>query len=633
MKTKVLLIILALTGSVSFGQKKLADKFYKNFAYIKASELYEDAVKKGDSSEHVLTRLGDCYYNNSNVEKAAMWYSAALKKYPKLNAEYIYKYIQTQRSLGQYAEANKWLKSFKDIQEDDSRSSMDVSDLSTYTDLASTANVYIEAKNLDINTSYSDFGGIEANGILYFASSRNTSGKIYKWNEQPYLDIYQATISKNDDETSIGEVDFIKADDINTDYHESSMAISNDGKTVYFTRNNVTKRNRLDYDKKGTSHLKIYKASLDEGTWVDIEELPFNDDVFSTGHPALSPDNKQLYFVSDREGGFGQTDIYVVDLLEEEQFSEPRNLGANVNSEGREMFPFIAEDNTLYYSSDGFINLGLLDIFKSNILNDNTAKPENMGAPFNSGSDDFAYVVNSNNETGYFSSNREGGKGDDDIYSFAAYECKQVVEGTVRNSETQEPIGNATVKLIDETGKIQISVTTDINGYYMFDADCDKTFTVLGSKTDYKDDLKPVVTSSENAVKHRVDLNLVPLIKDNQIVINPIFFDFDKSNIRTDAQYELEHIIDVMREHPNMVIKLESHTDSRGGDRYNMRLSDRRAKSTRDYILSRGIDASRIESAIGFGETQLLNECANRVKCTKEQHQLNRRSYFYILKQ
>ena len=167
----------------------------------------------------------------------------------------------------------------------------------------------------------------------------------------------------------------------------------------------------------------------------------------------------------------------------------------------------------------------------------------------------------------------------------------------------------------------------------MFDADCDKTFTILGSKTDYKDDIKSVSTTSENNFKHQVNLNLVPLIKDNQIVINPIFFDFDKSNIRTDAQYELEHIVDVLREHPNMIIKLESHTDSRGGDRYNMRLSDRRAKSTRDYILSRGIDASRIESAIGFGETQLLNECANRVKCTKEQHQLNRRSYFYILNQ
>ena len=631
MKTKVLCIILVLAGTMAFGQKKLADKFYKNYAYIKASELYEEAVNNGDDSEHVLTRLGDCYYNNSNSEKAAMWYKRALDKYPKINPEYIYKYIQTQRSLGNYEEANTWLQKFKELQGEDSRTSIDI-DLSIYEDLSSLEQVYIEVTNLDINTNYSDFGLIENNGKVYFASTRNADSKIYKWNEQPYLDIYEATVSEANGVKTFSNVDFIKASDVNTDYHEASVAITNDGKTLYFTRDNVNKRNKLDYDKKGTSHLKIYKATLENGSWEHIEELPFNDDVFSTGHPALSKDDKQLYFVSDRDGGYGQTDIYVVDIMEDGSYSDPRNLGANVNTEGREMFPFVAKDNTLYFSSDGYINLGLLDIYKSDIINNPSSEPENLGAPFNSGYDDFAFIIDSETETGYFASNREGGKGNDDIYSFTAFECKQIVNGIVRNSETMEPIAGATVQKIDESGKIVEEVTSAQNGSYQFEVDCDKTYTILGKKEDYKDDLKEVTTTSENNKEHQVDLNLIPLIKADQIVINPIFFDFDKWNIRTDAQYELENIVDVMRAHPDMVIKIESHTDSRGTHRYNMKLSDRRAKSTRDYLLSRGIDPNRIESAIGYGESQLLNECADGVRCSEEKHQENRRSYFYILK-
>ena len=406
---------------------------------------------------------------------------------------------------------------------------------------------------------------------------------------------------------------------------------------MYFTRDNVNSRNKLNYDKKGTTHLKLYKATSEGDAWENIEELPFNDEVFSTGHPTLSPDNSKLYFVSDREGGFGQTDIYVVDINSDGSYGDPENLGENVNTQGREMFPFVAKDSTLYFSSDGYLNLGLLDIFKSNILKGDTSEPENLGAPYNSGYDDFAFFIDSDDEDsyGYFSSNRsDGGSNDDDIYGFNAYKCKQTIEGIARDSKTNDVLSGVEVRLIDETGKVLSTLTTGEDGAYKFeDVECNTTVTVVGSKQDYKEDQKVVTTDDENDKINTADLTLEPLINDNQIVINPIFFDFDKWNIRTDAQYELENIVDVMRNHPNMVIKIESHTDSRGSDRYNMKLSDRRAKSTRDYIISRGIEASRIESAIGYGESQLLNKCSNGVRCTKEEHQLNRRSYFYILKE
>lgn len=614
-------------------QKKLADKFFDNYSYIKAIELYEEAVKKGDSSEHVLTRLGDAYYNNSKSKEAALWYGKAVNKYNNVNPEYIFKYIQSLRSIKNYTEADKWLVKFKTLQNDDSRvKDFDANNLDIYQDLASTENVVVKIENMPFNSEFSDFGGYSAEGKLYFASARDIDvKKRYGWNAEPFLDMYYVTVTDQDGKREFGEAEFINSSKINTAYHEASITISNDGQTMYFTRDNVDRRNRLDYDRKGTSHLKLYKATLEDGNWKNIVELPFNDDFFSNGHPTLSPDNTKLYFVSDREGGFGQTDIYQVDILENGKYGEPVNLGAKVNTAGREMFPFIAKDNTFYFSSDGYLNLGLLDIYKSNIINDDNAEPENIGAPYNSGYDDFAFYMNDGSRTGYFSSNRPGGKGSDDIYSFNAEPCKQKIEGIVRNSKTNDPLANAEVKLINKSGKIIATLMTSDTGSFQFDADCDKNYTVLGRKTDYKDALKEVTTNSENGEVNTADLYLVPLIDDNQIVINPIFFDFDKWNIRTDAEYELEHIVDVMRAHPNMVIKIESHTDSRGSDSYNMKLSDRRAKSTKDYILSRSIAKERIESAIGYGETQLLNQCSNGVKCSSEEHQLNRRSYFYIL--
>ena len=623
MKIKVL-FILFLSCSLASAQKTIGDKFFEKYAYVKASEFYENAYKDGDDSKHVLLRLGDCYYNNSNSEKAVYWYKIALEKYSNIDPEYVLKYIQALQSQGSYDEADQWL---DQLNEPNRKTSDKIKTI------ISTEEKFVAIKSLDINSEYSDFGAYIHNGKLFFASTRNlsndTGNKIYGWNQEPFLDLYEATIS-NDGE--IGDIGLIKASNLNTRYHESSIAITNDGKTLYFTRDNVDRRNRVAYDQEGTTHLKIYKATLKGESWGDIEELPFNNDIYSTGHPALSVDNKKLYFVSDRDGGFGLTDIYVVDILEDGTYGEPSNLGENVNTKGREMFPFIAKDSTLYFSSDNYINIGLLDIFKSDILKDKNAKPENLGAPYNSGDDDFAFYIDSDNKKGYFSSNRSGGKGKDDIYSFTIYPCTQTIKGFTRDRKTNEILSDVVVKLIDDSGKIINEVSSSDTGEYRFEnVECDKDYTVLGSKPDYKDDIQNVRTSKTKHTDSEVDLFLVPLINNCEIVINPIFFDFDKWNIRADSKVELEHIVNVMNEHPQMSIKIEAHTDSRGSDRYNMKLSSRRAQSTKDYLISRGIDASRFESAIGYGETQLVNECNDNTKCSEVRHQENRRSHFYIV--
>lgn len=642
MKSKFLILLFALSSTYMVAQEKLADKFFSNYGYVKAAELYEEVLKKGDTSLHVLTRLGDCYYNNSNSDKAAYWYDLALELYghDEVHPEYLYKHIQSLRSQSKFDDAHEWMKKFTDIQNDDSRGKRyNPEHIAKFDELSKTENnKVVKLVNLPINSKYSDFGSFIHDGQLYFASSKGAdSKKVYNWNEEPFLDIYQVEVNTDADSTTYGSSSFINGDKVNSDFHEASIAITKDGKTMYFTRDNVSKSaKKLKYDNKGTTHLKLYKATFDGEKWADVIELPFNDDIFSTGHPALSADEKQLYFVSDREGGVGGTDIYVVDI-DGDSYSEPRNLGDKINTEGREMFPFVAQDSTFYFSSDGHINLGFLDIFKSNIIKDDNAEPENLGAPYNSGFDDFAFFLNDsddeNESTGYFSSNRPDGQGSDDIYSFDASLCVQTITGTTRNLTNNDVIPGSTVKLVDEVGKIVAEVETGEDGRYEFEVDCNTNYTVIGTKEDFKEDQKKVSTDNDNDKETEVDLLLEPLIKDSQIVINPIFFDFDKWNIRTDAQYELENIVDVMRAHPTMVIKIESHTDSRGRDKYNMKLSDRRAKSTMEYLLSRGISPDRIESAIGYGESQLLNKCSNGVKCTEEEHQLNRRSYFYIIKE
>ena len=345
MKTKVILIILALSTTALFSQEKVADKYFRDYAYLKAAQFYESAVKKGNDSEHVLTRLGDCYYNNSNSEKAALWYGKAVEKYKKINPEYIYKYVQTLRSIGDYEKANTWMVKFKELQSGDKNvEDFEVMNLAKYEELSSTEGVYVDFTALDNNTEYSEFGGYVHDGQYYFASTKISEDakktKLYKWNEEPYLDIYVADISED------GVVDISNAksvsNEINTDFHEATVAITNNGQTIYFTRDNLNRRNKLSYDADGTSHLKLYSAVRNESgrNWVDVVELPFNDKVYSTGHPALSVDNKTLYFVSDREGGLGQTDIYSVEIKSDGTYGDPENLGDKINSPGREMFPF-----------------------------------------------------------------------------------------------------------------------------------------------------------------------------------------------------------------------------------------------------------------------------------------------------
>ncbi|WP_019670884.1 OmpA family protein [Eudoraea adriatica] len=638
-------------GSSVFTNDKLlqkADSYFSKMWYAEAAELYEKVLEQDPNNQSfkVMEKAGDSHYFNTNMERAYYWYDKLYTNFKdEMSAENIFKYAHSSKGTGKYARAKRLMRLYdKEVKKGNSRT---LDNLSRATpneivlDNILNAEETISIANLAVNTKYSDFSPMYYNeDQMVFSSAMDSSffnTRRYKWNNQPFLDLYVAKLNKESQEVK-DAVKFSKK--INTKYHEASVTFSPDNQTMYFTRNNYGKK--LKRNKNGINNLKIYMSKKIDGEWTEATELPFNSDDFSTGHPALSPDGKQLYFVSDMPGSIGMTDIFVVDVLGDGQFSEPRNLGPEINTERKEMFPFINEKK-LFFSSDGHVGLGGLDIYEV-AFNDEVGFLEvrNAGKPINSKKDDFSYIVDEETQKGFFASNRRGGKGDDDIYSFQSMLPEETNEnaiaGVVTDLVTGDVMPEALIVLLDENNIKLKEVVTGEDGSFVFeDLESNTKYSIKTIKDDYFEDKQAVVTKENELVQTEVALKkLKELIAiENgikKLKIDMIFFDFDRFYIRKDAANELDKLVEVMNEYETMVIKIESHTDSRGKRAYNKYLSDKRAKSTRDYLISRGISPGRIESAIGYGEERLLNECDGTVRCTSAKHQLNRRSEFIIVK-
>ncbi len=623
---------------------KRADEYFDKMWYAEAAKIYEQALSKGEKAYtyDVLKKAGDAHYFNTDMENAYKWYNILYTKYESdMSSDYLFKYAHSLKGIGNYKRSKRLLKLYnkklagEEIEQDIEKNEIVLDGLLRMEER-------FDIDNLSINSKYSEFSPMYyGNDEMVYASAKDSSifnTRKYKWNNQPYLDLFVAKVNEESQDFK-DAIKFSKK--INTKYHEASVAFSPDNETMYFTRNNYGKK--LKRDKNGINHLKIYRSKKVDGEWLEAEEVSFNSDNYSTGHPALSPDGKQLYFVSDMPGSIGDTDIFVVDVLQDGSFSTPRNLGPEINTEHKEMFPFI-NDKKLYFSSDGHVGLGGLDVFE--VAFDDEAgflEVRNVGKPVNSSKDDFSFIVDEESQKGYFASNRDGGIGDDDIYSFKTLEVEEIptsinaIAGVVTELITGDLMPNALVELLDENNIKLKEMETDENGNFIFeDLDADTRYVLKTTKGSYFDDTREAATKDNETVN--VDISMRKLndmiavengIK--KLKTEMIHFDFDKSYIRTDAAVELDKLVEVMKDSPNMVIKIESHTDSRGAAVYNKYLSDKRAKSTRDYIISQGIDASRIESAIGYGEERLINGCDGTVRCTEEQHYLNRRSEFIIV--
>ena len=630
MKKNILTSILLFLVSISaFSQKwelKKANNLFEKRAYVNAAEIFSRSEKNIET----LKKLGDSYYFNTQMKDATKWYKQLLtNKTEDIESKYFFRYAQALKGIKNYEEADIWMTKYKATQTESTTEFMSEVD----------ANVpfLYELKSSEINADVSDFGASYlGNDKIIFASSRNPKSKNYKWNDQRYLDLYTADIAENG---SLSNPTLLKGH-VNTKKHEANAAVTKDGKTMYFSRTNYTDGKKGKDDNKIT-HLKIYRAKLVDSVWVQVKELPFNDVSYSTYHPALNFDETKLYFVSDMPGTIGGMDIFEVDINSDGTFGTPRNLGPKINTEKREQFPFMSEYNTLYFASNGHLGLGNLDLFSSQIEENIFSEPKNLGSSINSSLDDFSLIINEKTDRGYYSSNRDDN--DDNIFEFQREKHIKpiyLVEGVVTDKKTGKLLPGSLVTLMDENNNVIADTIVKDDATYIFKLDANQKYMVRGTRKLYNPYDVNFSTDVAGKISHDIvlDLELYSDKEENivaspdgetQVKINKIYFDFNKWNIRPDAAKELDVLVVIMKKYPEMEIEVSSHTDARGTLDYNLTLSHKRAKSTLDYIVSQGIALERLKS-IGYGEMQPLNKCGN--KCSEEEYDLNRRCEFKLLK-
>lgn len=643
-KVKYIFCGLAVITCIANAQERKLEKAaanFSNFAFAPAIQFYEDLVAKGYTEEQIFKNLGNANYYNAQYAEASEWYGKLFElDKADIDPEYMYRYAQTLKSLGKYEASDSWMNKFKEARANDQRAVQFSKNLDYLERIEANSGRY-EIQNLGINSAVSDFAPSFYGNDIIFSTARDSgsiSKNIHKWNNGSFLNLYKAT---QDEQGNFITVDKLSRK-LNKKTHESSTAFTKDGQTMYFTRNN-SNNGKFSRDEEGVSRLKIYRATLVDDEWKNIEELPFNDDSYSVAHPALNKDESKLYFASDMPGTTGESDIYVVDINADGSFGAPQNLGSNINTEARETFPFVTDSDVLYFSSDGHPGLGGLDVFAVDLKDMESGTVINVGRPLNGEEDDFSYILNEETKKGFFASNRAGGQGGDDIYSFVEtraldLKCHTLIAGTVIDEETGELLTHAIVKVYDNENNVVSTSKTDANGAFNMEADCKEgNYKIVASKSDYDDGNKAfAIIKGKEATD--MEVMLVKAVKSapvgtdlaKYLGIEPIYFDFDKYLIRDDAKISIEKVLAYLNEFPEVKVQVRSHTDARANDAYNMQLSAKRAKATAAYLVEQGIDESRI-SYKGFGESQLTNNCGNGVPCSKEQHQMNRRSEFIVV--
>ncbi|MGQ7947505.1 OmpA family protein [Flavobacterium sp. WC2509] len=636
-----ILNLFAVSIYAQKGKIASADKKYDNYAYIDAIKTYERVANKGYESPDMYQKIGNAYFFNSELDQAAKWYEKLFALKTTVDPEYYYRYAYCLRSIGQDDKANEMLSIYNQKTGYTGKGEY-YSKQVNYLDKIKANSGRYKIKDAGINTKYSDYGSsFYNNDKLVFTSSRDTGSlgqRKHTWTDQYFTNLYETNLTA-DSLTPVKAVKFARG--VKSRFHEASAVFSKDGKTMYFTRNDYLEGKKGKNEDKITL-LKIYKASFINNDWTNVMELPFDSNNYKTGHPSLSPDEKTLYFVSDMPGGFGESDIYKVSINSDGSYGKPVNLGNVINTPGKETFPFVTDENEIYFASDTHPGIGGLDIFVSKINPDGTFdEVQNVGTDVNSPQDDFAYLINTKNRIGFFSSNRTGGKGYDDIYQFLETKriktkCKPELNGVITESTSNQMISNAKITLYDGQHKVVNTTESDQNGQYSFPVGDKGTYSVRAEKQDYAT-IEKTVTIKEDDCKTQLDLAFEKALCKVEVGDNLgkcfgikwIYFDLDKSDIRPEATLDLAKILDVMGQNPNMKIDVRSHTDSRASFHYNESLSDRRAKSTIDWLIKNGINPNRLTGK-GYGETQLVNKCSDDVICTEKEHQENRRSEFII---
>ncbi len=736
MKRKIVLLLILPMGL--FAQERIikkADKTFSKEEYVSAIQIYERLAKKGMGSEQIYEKLGDANYFNANYLKAEYWYTKRYELKGTFPKEFLYRYGQSLKSAGKTDQAEQINAQY--IKENPSQ-------LRTKSHMQTKAQESIKKgsdvftiNNLNTNSKYSDYSSTIKGDTLLFASARPKAvgNQIYARTGQPFTNLYYA-VKQADGSYS---KPLLYSKNTFSIFHEASPVFTKDGMTMYYTQNELKKNNQK---KVVNGRYKIYKSVYQKGKWknLGVQDI-FAKDSARVAHPALSPDGKTLYFASDAQQTFGQSDLFKVSINEDGSYSAPENLGSTINTEGRESYPFVTKDNILLFASDGHPGQGGFDIFALD-LNQKGASPVHLKAPLNSAFDDFGLNWNRQTNNGVFTSNRPEGQGDDDLYVFTnmnpffEFDYNARIVGNVLDKNTNLSVANVTVVLYDNKGielaktsaneagdfffekvlsnntytikvikksysskEIQLSIPLyekEVSTSIVMDSESTAVaapggfrfvITVLDKKTNLPIDganvnIKGLTTLDEanglskeggrfkvtgmqkseaysisasklnedgsryignaETVRFRMpkngkggDVMKAIYLTRTQIASKPnienIYYDLDKWNVRTDAREELEKIVKILKQNPSIKIDIASHTDSRQSKAFNQALSQRRAKSTMEYLVYRGIAKTRI-TAKGYGESQLVNNCADGVKCSEAEHQQNRRSAFVIMK-
>lgn len=647
-KLMVIFLLAVCCSNQASAQKitiRMADKSYNEFAFVEAIDLYEFAYEKDPENTYVIRRLADSNRQLGNTEEVEKWLKLLIDR-RKEEPEDLFAYSQALKSNGKYLEAEQWLQEYAELRPEDGRVNIQIS-LLEYIRFLHQDSARYDIRPVSLNTEGSELGATFYRNQIVFSSTHAGNGmtvRKYKWNELPYLDLFVGDRAPN------GDIIHVKpfAPKLRTNYHDGPVSFDPRADKVYITRNNVGKSG-LKKDDDGVVNLKILFGGKENDRWEYRGEFPFNSESYSTGHPTIDASGKVLYFASNMPGGYGGSDIYF-SVFNDGFWSEPFNLGPKVNTQGNEFFPFISNDGVLYFSSNGHGGLGGLDIFSSVPEGGVFKEIENMGYPVNSPKDDFSFVLDETGTEGYLSSNRANGRGNDDIYYVKLNYIPVIIRGVARDRDTRDILVGAKISVINELGDTLFTSITPRDGQFEFEVNKGKDYIINGQKTYYFTNEAVVETQKlrqydETFVELFLEMEAVDedgypepkrMEEENgeplQIIENDyVGFDIGRWEIESAAATTIDQLIEFLKKYPDMEIRIESHTDSRGDDDENMLLTKRRAKAAFEYIRSKGIDPLRVGYE-GFGETRLLNKCDDGVECSEAEHAVNMRTEVKVVR-
>ncbi len=709
------LLLLPVLLNAQKLKERMADRASEVFDYPTMATIYEDLVSTGKADATDMRRLALAYRKMGQPAKAEATYLKMMSTGGQ-SPDDVFAFAEQLRANGKYADAIEWYGTYASLRPEDARAQAYLKNPRIFERLMRDS-ASATVRTLPLNSPEADLGPGVMEELLVFSSARGEGAggrRIYAWDEQPYLNLYTALLKGETAEDPL-----VMRKEVNSRYHDGTMSYDSVADRLYFTRNNYY-YGTLAKNEKGELNLGIFYSDVVTGEfgqpeWGNLVPFEHNDQQQNYGHPNVAPNGRKLFFASDRPGGQGGTDIWYCENLGN-QWGAPINMGPEVNTAGNELFPYLHRDSTLYFVSTGHPGLGGMDIFYSRLSQAGPGKVFNLGYPMNTRFNDHGLVF-INDTTGFFASDRPGGKGSDDIYGCTVRPPTVYMAGIVIDKETRQPIDGATLQMKDDKGafvenfkvesepggkfKIEVpyrdrytliankngyfqkqlelktnddpleeivvemqkydyaaeglvlhgetgqplegasvvltdgqdnvleSLTTDASGKYAFALKPESDYRIKVDKEGFFKQSARISTKGKPNGVIRTDFKLFPLVVDQVVRLENIFYDYNKSNIRADAAVELDKLVATLQDNPTVKIELSSHTDCRGKDAYNLKLSEKRAKSAVDYIISKGIPKDNITSK-GYGESQPSEACVCE-KCSDDEHQRNRRTEFKVL--